>query len=66
MKPTHDDGSGFEDDEWVYYEPEESTTRESGESEDTEPTEPRVAVSKYLPRIEYDSENKSVSITTRL
>jgi hypothetical protein len=66
MKQTHDDGGIFEDDEWVYYEPEESTTRESDESGDTEPTEPRIAVSKYLPQIEYDSEKKSISITTRL
>lgn len=66
MNTTHDDDDSPEEGEWVYHEPDERDTTESEDIRETDPTGPRIAVSKYLPRIEYDSEDKSVSITTRL
>ncbi len=66
MSTTHDDEESVKDDEWVYHEADETDTSESDDTPDPERTEPRTVLSKYFPRIEYDSEEKSVSITTRL
>lgn len=53
------------DDNWVYYDTEEGNVQmEDVPNAGLE--EPRVAVSKYIPLIEYDSDEKSISVTTKL
>lgn len=53
------------DEEWEYLESEgESVQMENVANAELE--EPRIAVSKYIPLIEYDSDDRTLSITTKL
>jgi len=53
------------DEEWEYYDTEGGNVKIEDVS-NAGLEEPRVAVSKYIPLVEYDSDKKSISLTTKL
>jgi hypothetical protein len=66
MNQTHDDDE-TETGEWVYHKSDgEERKKISEEQPATGQINKRVAASRYVPIIEYDRENKSISFTTRL
>ncbi|MEZ3143166.1 hypothetical protein [Halobaculum sp. MBLA0143] len=66
MSQTHDD-SKTGDGEWVYRKSDgEETERVSDEPSAVEEVKQQVVSSKYIPVVNYDAENKTISITTRL
>jgi hypothetical protein len=65
MKDPHNSQVSKRDDRWEYYDTEGGNVQvEDVTNAGLE--EPRVAVSRYIPLIEYDSDEKSISITTKL